>query len=167
MILSTFWGSFLNIFRRFSWSFAGHVKPSNLMTLTRDLHGFSCCRRLVFRWFSVLFLHGFPACSLTRSWTDLGYFFGPFGHYFRMIFLYVFACLFGCVFWWFWVPKGLKRVPKGGPKSVQNQSKIKLGAETRFGPVLGPIWGRFSSNFGTILGRFRTPKRKKAADSSR
>jgi hypothetical protein len=60
-----------------------------------------------------------------------------------------------------------KRVPKGGPKSIKNQSKIKLGAETRFGPVLGPIWGRFSSNFGTILRRFRTPKRKKAADSSR
>jgi hypothetical protein len=42
--------------------------------------------------------------------------------------------------------RGSKRMPNGGPKSFQNLSKIEVGAETRFGLVLDPIWDRFSSN---------------------
>ncbi len=73
------------------------------------------------------------------------------------------------VFDGFGYPRGSKRVPKGGPKSVKNQSKIELGAETRFGPVLGPIWGRFSSNSGTFSEELADSSRWQqiAADSSR
>ena len=52
-----------------------------------------------------------------------------------------------------------KWVPKGGPESVQNQLKIELGAETPFGRILDPMWGRFGYHFGLILGRFRMSKR--------
>ena len=154
MILSTCLGSFLTIFRRFYWSFAGHVKPSKLMTLTRDLHGFSFCRRLNFQWFSVLFLNGFPTCFLTRRWAHLGYFFGPFGYYFRRIFLYVFACFFGWGFWWFWVPKGFKkgaqRRSQINQKSIQNQAWRRNPIWTSFGPDLGSIFKQFWNNSETF-----------------
>ena len=107
----------------------------------------------------MLFLHRFLTRFLTRFWTDIGAIFGPFAHHFptfvRLCFLIVFRGMFFVVFGALLCPKW---VPKGGPESVQNQLEIELGAETPFGPILDPIWGRFWDHLGTILGRFRRSK---------